>query len=68
MNEPKGPWPDPISDHHPAVPEGSAPVTVPPSEQLIDHGVEESFPASDPVAVNITVVPTARDVKDAPRP
>lgn len=58
MTVSKGPWPFPTREHHPASGEGVKPQAVPPSEDSIDHGVEESFPASDPVSVTVTVVPT----------
>jgi hypothetical protein len=32
-----------------------------PSEGAIDQGVEESFPASDPVSVNVTKIERADD-------
>jgi hypothetical protein len=59
MTPSKAPWPFPTGDHHPASGEGIAPEPVPPTEEAIDHGVEESFPASDPVSVSVAVVPTA---------
>ncbi len=36
-----------------------------PSEDAIDQGVEESFPASDPIAVNITKVERIDEGDDA---
>lgn len=37
-----------------------APTTEVPSEDALDHGIEESFPASDPVSVSVTkLVPVA---------
>ncbi len=35
----------------------SKPVVVPPTEEAIDSGIEESFPASDPVSVTVSKVP-----------
>ena len=32
-----------------------------PSEDAIDQGVEESFPASDPVSVNVTKIERTED-------
>ena len=41
----------------PAEPAGPVPpVTEAPTEEAIDHGIEESFPASDPVSVSVTKV------------
>lgn len=31
-------------------------VEAPPDDEMLDHGVEESFPASDPVSVAITKI------------
>ena len=61
------PFPFPTKEHH----EPAAPVPQPepitPDEATIDHGVVESFPASDPVSVSITKVstpvPTSGDEK-----
>jgi len=41
-------------------------VTVAPAveEPSVDHGIEESFPASDPVSVSITKVLVASDDKE----
>ncbi|KQW54332.1 hypothetical protein [Variovorax sp. Root411] len=61
----------PTSDHHPAQPleSGSTPaaraVTAIPEEQAIDHGIEESFPASDPVSVSVS---KSMPVSAAPAP
>ncbi len=46
----------PTADQHDAQPDTTAAVEVDPSEDAIDQGVAESFPASDPVAVSITKV------------
>lgn len=64
---PTTPFPFPTADHHDAPPEASAhAVTETPSEDAIDHGIEESFPASDPVSVSVSkAVPKAtKDTKD----
>lgn len=55
--DPKESNPFPTSEDH-----GKAPATKPktppkkPAEGALDHGIEESFPASDPVSVNVTKV------------
>jgi hypothetical protein len=57
QTDPKESSPFPTSDDH-----GKAPAKTPvapqkrPAEGAIDHGIEESFPASDPVSVNVTKV------------
>lgn len=51
------PWPFPTADHHPA-PEPAKPRVETPTEAELDHGIEESFPASDPLSVTVTTVPT----------
>ncbi|RYY97574.1 MAG: hypothetical protein EOO24_19600 [Comamonadaceae bacterium] len=52
------PFPFPTADHHPASEVPAAPVVEEPTEDAIDRGIEESFPASDPVSVTVTrVVP-----------
>ena len=56
------PWPFPTAESHPQPapqPEASQPKSVQVqdvSEPALDHGVEESFPASDPVSVVPTKV------------
>lgn len=60
-------FPFPTSKNHgkpPAQPE--KPVEQAPSEEALDSGVEESFPASDPVSVTVTKVklPKAQQDKD----
>ena len=58
----KKPWPFPTAASHPAVPpETPAPTgqsveVQDVSEPALDHAVEESFPASDPVSVVTTKV------------
>jgi hypothetical protein len=37
------------------------PVEQEPSEDAIDQGIEESFPASDPVSVSVTKIERAAD-------
>lgn len=66
MTHPQGPWPFPTSEHHPPAADIEAPKPIEPSEEAIDHAVEESFPASDPVAVNVTVVPRAEPLDEEP--
>lgn len=60
-------FPFPTSKNHgkPAV-EPAKPVEQAPSEEALDSGVEESFPASDPVSVTVTKVklPKAQQDKD----
>ena len=57
MTDTKRPWPFPTAENHPPA-EPAAPVTVEPTEDALDHGIEESFPASDPVSVTVTTVPS----------
>lgn len=55
------PYPFPTADHHPKHPDLPVPpVLQDPSEDAIDSGIEESFPASDPVSVTVTkaVIPS----------
>lgn len=54
-NDPQKPWPFPTADNHPPL-EPCLPKPVEPSEAALDHGIEESFPASDPVSVVVTTV------------
>lgn len=49
-----GPFPFPTTERHPAHPPEAVPVTEEPTEDALDHGIEESFPASDPVSVSVT--------------
>lgn len=59
-----GAFPFPTAAHHPAhSPERMKHVTEMPTEPAIDHGIEESFPASDPVSVSVTraVPPSSHD-------
>ncbi len=57
---PSGPFPFPTAQHHEPHPEEEKPVIEEPSESALDHGVEESFPASDPVSVTVTKVVTPK--------
>jgi hypothetical protein len=54
--DPKGAFPFPTTDKHPkpTTAPASAPVTTTPTEPALDHGIEESFPASDPVSVSVS--------------
>lgn len=46
--------PFPTSDNHPVNAEpAQAPQTAEPTEDALDNGIEESFPASDPVSVSV---------------
>jgi hypothetical protein len=50
-------FPFPTSENHGQAPADAAkPVPQPSSEEALDSGVEESFPASDPVSVTVTKV------------
>lgn len=55
---PSGPFPFPKAENPPDPRQPATPaareVAETPSEDAIDHGVEESFPASDPVSVSVT--------------
>lgn len=49
------PFPFPTAESHGAVEAASPlPITEAPTEDALDHGIEESFPASDPVSVSVT--------------
>jgi len=51
------PFPFPTSEsHYKPAPGHEKPTTETPSEDALDSGVEESFPASDPVSVTVTKV------------
>ena len=62
------PWPFPTSADHapPALPE--KPTLVEPSEGAIDSGVEESFPASDPVSVTVSKFVSTGNLHSRPAP
>ncbi len=49
-NEPSKDVAFPTKDHHPAA-RPPAPKVSTPSEDALDQGISESFPASDPVSV-----------------
>lgn len=60
----------PTAADHPETPVELSPVTViDPSEEAIDAGIEESFPASDPVSVTVSkvVVPDEKATGHPPR-
>ncbi len=51
----KDPFPFPTAAAHGiASADTVRPVTEEPTEDALDHGIEESFPASDPVSVSVT--------------
>ena len=51
------PFPFPTAEHHPSHPISlSHSYDKVPTEDAIDHGIEESFPASDPVSVTVSVI------------
>jgi hypothetical protein len=52
----KQPTPFPTSENHGKPAGGAKPEPVKPGEGALDEGIEESFPASDPVSVNVTKV------------
>lgn len=52
----KNPTPFPTSDNHGKSPGEPKPLPKKPGESKLDEGIEESFPASDPVSVNVTKV------------
>lgn len=58
------PFPFPTSEKHDTPPEQSKPVAEEPTEQALDNGVEESFPASDPVSVTVDKVVTPKKEQD----
>ena len=53
--KPQEPSPFPTSDSHGQAPAAPA-KPKPQSEDKLDNGIEESFPASDPVSVNVTKI------------
>jgi len=59
--KPVEPSPFPTSENHGTAPPGPKSEPKKPSEQVIDQGIEESFPASDPVSVNITKIDKKQD-------
>lgn len=48
--------PFPTSENHDKPPAKPTPVAKKPTEPDLDNGIEESFPASDPVSVNVTKI------------
>lgn len=54
--QPPADFPFPTADKHDAPDPSIKPVDQDPSEDAIDQGVEESFPASDPVSVSVTKI------------
>jgi hypothetical protein len=58
------PFPFPTSENHGKPSEQEKPVEQPASEEALDSGVEESFPASDPVSVTVTKVKLPSAEKD----
>ena len=56
MNASSKPFPFPTADSHDPLPENKQSVELPVSEDALDQGVAESFPASDPVSVTVTKV------------
>ncbi len=64
------PWPFPTAASHPkpgpeAAPQESTSVVQKVSETCLDHAIEESFPASDPVSVVATKVVPADEASAA---
>ena len=53
---PSEPFPFPTADNHAPPQHAEKPVTQEPTDMAIDSGVEESFPASDPVSVTVSKV------------
>lgn len=47
-------WPFPTAASHAPLPLPEKPSLIDPSEDAIDSGIEESFPASDPVSVTVS--------------
>lgn len=64
---PRRPWPFPTAAHHPPA-DPAKPLPEKPTEEALDHGIEESFPASDPVAVTVTTVPNGGDAPGQDEP
>ncbi|GAA4359674.1 hypothetical protein GCM10023165_56050 [Variovorax defluvii] len=58
------PFPFPTSEKHDAPAEPEKPVKEEPTEEALDNGVEESFPASDPVSVTVDKVVTPKKDKE----
>ncbi len=49
-------FPFPTADKHETTQAPADPAAIEPSEEAIDKGIEESFPASDPVSVTTAKV------------
>jgi hypothetical protein len=65
---PTDPFPFPTAEKHDTPPEHHKPVQEEPSEQALDNGVEESFPASDPVSVTVDkVITPKKKEEESPR-
>lgn len=60
------PFPFPTADHHEPPAKVDQPEPIQPTEKTLDHGVEESFPASDPVSVSFTKVDRPKVADDQP--
>jgi hypothetical protein len=56
--------PFPTSENHGRPPADAQPTPKKPGEVALDEGIEESFPASDPVSVNVTKIKKPADRKD----
>lgn len=54
-------FPFPTADKHDDPDPSLKPVEQEPSEAAIDQGIEESFPASDPISVSVTKVERTND-------
>lgn len=52
-------WPFPTNASHPPVDLFSVARVEEPTEDALDHGIEESFPASDPVSVSVSTISPA---------
>ncbi|MDH6594359.1 hypothetical protein M2165_004248 [Variovorax sp. TBS-050B] len=61
-------FPFPTAENHAKQPaEPAKPTEQAPSEEALDSGVEESFPASDPVSVTVTKVKLPKNPEDEKR-
>jgi hypothetical protein len=61
-------FPFPTAESHPSHPmPESRPVEQEPTEPALDHGIEESFPASDPVSVGVSKVLPRPPKAEAPK-
>jgi len=49
-------WPFPTTASHPPTDPSTVARVEEPTEDALDHGIEESFPASDPVSVSVTTL------------